>query len=106
MYVGGIYTAPDNIAVNYIWVHLNCSIVLGSKAETTDLSNNTNGLHYLAAPLWGPSVEDQQGEDVVSYPHHLGAARQEVQDPVAQGGVEIQGLELNDEFGGYYGVKC
>jgi hypothetical protein len=30
-----------------------------------------------------------------------GAARQKVQDPVAQGGVETQGLELNDEFGGY-----
>jgi hypothetical protein len=37
-------------------------------------------------PLWGPSVEDQRGGDVVSYPHHLGAARQKVQDPVAQGG--------------------
>ena len=58
------------------------------------------------APLWGPSVEDQRGEAVVSYPHHLGAARQEVQDTVAQGGVETHGLELNDEFGGYYGVKC
>ena len=58
------------------------------------------------APLRGPSVEDQPGGDVVSYPHHLGVARQKVQDPVAQGGVETQGLELNDEFGGYYGVKC
>ena len=58
------------------------------------------------APLWGPSVEDQRGGDVVAYLHHLGAARQEVQDPVAQGRVETQGLELNDEFGGYYGVKC
>jgi hypothetical protein len=56
------------------------------------------------APLWG--VEDQQGGDVVTYPHHLGAAHQEVRDPVAQGGVETQGLEFNDEFGGYYGVKC
>jgi hypothetical protein len=36
----------------------------------------------------------------------LGAARQEVQDPVAQGGVQTQGLELNDELGGYYGVEC
>ena len=26
--------------------------------------------------------------------------------PVAQGGVETQDLELNDELGGYYGVKC
>jgi hypothetical protein len=49
--------------------------------------------------LWGPSVEDQRVGDVVTYLHHLGAARQEVQYPVAQG-------ELNDEFGGYYGVKC
>jgi hypothetical protein len=24
------------------------------------------------APLWGPSVEDQRGGDVVSYLHHLG----------------------------------
>jgi hypothetical protein len=43
------------------------------------------------APLWGPSVEDQQGGDVFTYPHHLGADRQEVQYPVAQGGVETQG---------------
>ena len=35
------------------------------------------------------------------YPHHLGAARQEVQYPVAQGGVETQGLELDDELGGH-----
>jgi hypothetical protein len=46
------------------------------------------------APLWGPSVEDQWGGEVVSYPHHLVAARQEVQDPVAQGWVEAQGLNL------------
>ena len=52
------------------------------------------------APLWGPSVEDQRGGDVVTYPHNLGAARQEVQYSVAQGGVETQGLELDDEFGG------
>ena len=35
-----------------------------------------------------------------------GAVRQEVQDPVAQGGVQTQGLELNDELGGCYGVEC
>ena len=57
------------------------------------------------APLWGPSVEDQRGGDGVTYPHHLGPARQEVQYPVAQGGVETQGLELDDELGGYYGVN-
>ena len=47
------------------------------------------------APLWGPSVEDQRGGDV-SFPHHLGAARQKVQGTVAQDGVETQGLKLND----------
>ena len=56
--------------------------------------------------MWGPSVEDQRGGNVVAYPHHLGAARQELQYPVAQGGVETQGLELDDELGGHYGVKC
>ena len=31
---------------------------------------------------------------------------QKVQDPNAQGGVETQGLKLNDELEGYYGVEC
>jgi hypothetical protein len=53
-------------------------------------------------PLSNPSVEDQRSGGVVSYLHHLGVARQEVQDPVAQGGVETQGPELDDELGGYY----
>jgi hypothetical protein len=44
-------------------------------------------------------------EGVVSYLYHLGAARQEVQDPAAQGVVQTQGLELNDELGAYYGVE-
>ena len=39
------------------------------------------------APLWGPSVEGQRSGDVVSYLHHLGVVRQEVQDPIAQCGV-------------------
>jgi hypothetical protein len=38
---------------------------------------NEQGVQERAesTPLWGPSVEDQRGGDVVSYPHHLGAAR-------------------------------
>ena len=46
------------------------------------------------APLWGPSVEDQRSGDVVSQLHHLVAARQKVQDPIAQGGVDTQGSSL------------
>ena len=37
------------------------------------------------APLRGPCVEDQRGGCVVTYSYHMGAARQEVQDPVAEG---------------------
>ena len=58
------------------------------------------------ATLRGPSVEDQRSGSVVSYVHHLGVAHQEVQDPVAQGGVQTQSLKLNDELEGYYGVEC
>ena len=36
-------------------------------------------------PLRGPSVKDQLGRHIVAYSYHLGAARQEVQDPVAEG---------------------
>ena len=43
------------------------------------------------APLRGPSVEDQRDRCVVVYLYHVGVARQEVQDPVAEGGVESQG---------------
>ena len=36
---------------------------------------------------------------------HLGSAYQEVQAPIAQGGVQTQGPELSDELGGHYGVE-
>ena len=39
------------------------------------------------APLRGPCVKDQRGGCVATYLYHLGVARQEVQDPVAEGGV-------------------
>ena len=39
----------------------------------------------------GARVEDHLGRCVVAYPYHLGAARQEVQDPFAEGGVQSQG---------------
>ena len=57
------------------------------------------------APLWGPCVVDQRSGGVVSCHHHLRAARQEVQDPVAQSGVQTQSPTLNEELGGYYGVE-
>ena len=40
-----------------------------------------------STPLRGPSVKDERGRCIVAYSYHLGAARQEVQDPVAEGGV-------------------
>jgi hypothetical protein len=38
-------------------------------------------------PLRGPSVWDHRGRRVVAYPYHLGESCQEVQNPVADGGV-------------------
>ena len=38
-------------------------------------------------PLRCPPVQDQHGECVATYLNHLGVARQEVQNPVAQGGI-------------------
>ena len=40
-----------------------------------------------------------------SYLHPLGVACQEVQDEVTQGWVQTQGLQLNKELGGDYGVE-
>ena len=56
-------------------------------------------------PLWGPTVEDHRSGDDVSYLHHLGLDPQVIQNPIAQGRVQTQGLELNDELGWYYGVE-
>lgn len=44
-------------------------------------------------------------EDGDAYPHSLGSARQEVQDPVTHG-VEPLVFELNDQLGGLNGVEC
>ena len=38
-------------------------------------------------PLRGPSVKDQRDRCVVAYSYHLGVARQDVQNSVAEGGV-------------------
>jgi hypothetical protein len=52
------------------------------------------------AHLRGPCVEDQRGKCVVTYPYHLGTARQEVQDPVAEGGLNPRFLSLVMSFEG------
>jgi hypothetical protein len=45
-------------------------------------------------PLWGLRVLDQHGGGVVAYRQYLALARQEVQDLVARGGVQIRALSL------------
>jgi hypothetical protein len=56
--------------------------------------------YALANPLVPPPTHAVTSPGL-PHLHHLGAACQKVQDPVAQGGVETQSLELNDETGGY-----
>ena len=60
------------------------------------------------APFWGGAPELRVSKVEMLFPTFTtwGAARQNVQDPIAQGGVETQGLQLNDELGGYHGVEC
>ena len=59
----------------------------------------------LSTHPWGTSRLRISVTGVVAYLHHLGASRQEVQDPVAQGGVQTQGHELVKELGGYFDVE-
>ena len=77
---------------------IGCLIVVGDQAyHCCVVSKLNDGVGVVGeqgvqeetkyTPLRGPSVEDQRGGCVVAYPYHLGAARQEVQDPVAEGGV-------------------
>jgi hypothetical protein len=60
----------------------------------------------LRTPLCGPHVEDQWQGANVAYLHHLGAARQDVQDPVAYGGVQTQGSEIFNELIGTMVLKA
>ena len=60
------------------------------------------GLHPCGAPV----LRIRKVEVLFPTNTTRGLARQEVQDPVAQGGVQTEGLELNDKLGGYYGVEC
>ncbi len=58
------------------------------------------------AALRSPSVEDQRRWGVVAHSDNLTSACQEVQDPAAQRSVQSQSLELHNQCGRHYGVKC
>ncbi len=58
------------------------------------------------AALRGAGVESQGGGCGGAYPHSLGSACQEVQDPITEGGVEPKVPELSDELGGHNGIEC
>ncbi len=58
------------------------------------------------AALRCTSVEGQGRWGVVAHSDHLTSACQEVQDPAAQRSVQSQSLELRNQCGRHYGVKC
>ncbi len=58
------------------------------------------------AALRSTSVEDQGRLGVVAHSDHLTSACQKVQDPAAQRSVQSQSLELRNQCGRHYGVKC
>ena len=57
------------------------------------------------AALGGAGVECQVGGCGAAYPHSLGSARQEVQDPITDGGVEPKVSELGDRLQGHDGIE-
>ena len=60
-------------------------VVLGHPVGEYGVQEGTK--HTTLRVLSIQSIEDQRNRCVVAYPYHLGVARQEVQDPVAEGGV-------------------
>jgi hypothetical protein len=62
---------------------------LYSKSSTNDYVRSPPS-HRKTQQFFQPKrvLRFQRGGDVFTYPHHLGAARQEVQDQVVQGGVK------------------
>ncbi len=58
------------------------------------------------AALRSTSIEDQGKLGIVAHSDHLTSACQEVQDPAAQRSVQSQSLELRNQCGRHYGVKC
>ena len=57
-------------------------------------------------PLGDHCFKSQCGGGVVTHPHNLWSARQEVQDPVAEGGIQPQTSELGVELGANNGVAA
>ena len=57
------------------------------------------GTEYAA--LRGSDAQGQCRGGEVAHSHHLGSTLQEVQDPVAQGGVKTQGPELGNKLSGH-----
>lgn len=51
-------------------------------------------------------VESEGGGCGGAFPYCLGSAHQEVQDSVAQGGVEFHVSELDDKLWGHNGIEC
>jgi hypothetical protein len=56
--------------------------------------------------MGAPCVKSQCGGGVVASPDSPWSACQDVQDPVAEGGVQTQGSELVVELGGNNSVEC
>ena len=63
---------------------IGCLIIVGDQAYHCCVISKLNDVVRVVFGHTVNSVEDQRGRRVVAYPYHLGAARQDVQDPVAE----------------------
>ena len=93
------------------WQAYNCGVISKLDDGVGVVQSQTvigeQGIQQRAedTPLGKPCVKSQCGGGVVASPHSLRFARQEVQDPVAEGSVQTQGSELGDVLGGNNSVE-
>ena len=73
--------------------------------EATQSCLNREYRRGLSKQPWGVPVMSQAGGCGAAYPHSLGPAHQEVQDPITEDDVEPKVSELGDELQGHDGIE-
>jgi hypothetical protein len=81
-------------------------MVLESCLATQSWVNREYRRGLSTNPCGAPVLRVRMAEVMYSYTHHLVLARQEVQDPVEEGGVQTQSPKLGEVLGRDNCVEC
>jgi hypothetical protein len=96
-----VVPSPHGQASDLLPVVVSSSPVI--RPTTVMLSENVTMALESCVATQSRVNRDWHGRVNVAYPHDLGSAPQEVQDPVAEEGVQSQGPKVGDEHGGDIG---